>query len=223
MQIKDVMRRDFITVQRDDALLDIARAILNADGAAAAVVDDGALAGIIAETDLLPSDAGVHGPGRGLRLLRGSIAGPDPMWLAWSSNLRARDVMKRPAAPVQDDADPSETGRAMLDSDLRHVPVIHDTVLVGILSRPDLLRLLRSKSLTLQESIERLLWRCRFAPPEYSIDVVIDIDEGVVLVEGEVARASDVRVVGSLIGGLDGVAGVKNLLSVRPERSRILA
>jgi CBS domain-containing protein len=221
MKIKDVMRQDFITVRCDDSLLEIARAVLNADGAVAAVVDDGALVGIIAETDLLPSDAGVHGPGRGLRLLRESVAGPDPMWLAWSSNLRARDVMKRPATPVQDDADPSETGRAMLESDHRHAPVLHDTVLVGILSRPDLLRLLRSGDLTLRQSIERLLWRCRFAPPEY--DIVIDLDEGVVLVEGEVTRASDVRVVGSLIGGLDGVAGVKNLLSVRPARSRILA
>ena len=221
MKIKDVMRRDFITVRCDDALLEIARAVLSADGAAAAVVEDGVLAGIISETDLLPTDAGVHGSGRGLRLLRESLAGPDPMWLAWSSRLRARDVMKASAAPVQEDDDPSETGRAMLESDLRHVPVLRDTVLVGILSRPDLLRLLRSSDLTLRRSIERLLWRCRFAPPDYSIDV--DIDEGVVLVEGQVARASDVWVVGSLIGGLDGVSGVKNLLSVRPARSRILA
>jgi CBS domain-containing protein len=221
MKIKDVMRRDFITVRCDDTLLPIARAVVSADGAAAAVVDDGVLAGIIAETDLLPSDAGIHGPGRGLRLLRESVAGPDPIWLAWSSTLRARDVMKRAVASVQEDDDPTETGRAMLESDLRHVPVMRDTMLVGILSRPDLLRLLRSSDLTLRRSIERLLWRCRFAPPEYSIDV--DIDEGVVLVEGEVARASDVRVVGSLIGGLDGVSGVKNQLSVRPARSRILA
>jgi CBS domain-containing protein len=221
MKIKDVMRRDFITVRCDDVLLDIGRAVLRAGGTAAVVVDDGLLAGIIAETDLLPSDARVHGPGRSLRLLRESVAGPDPSWLAWSSNLRARDVMKRCAAPVQEDDDPTETGRAMLESDLRHVPVMRDTMLVGILSRPDLLRLLRSSDLTLRRSIERLLWRCRFAPPEYSIDV--DIDDGVVLVEGEVDRASDVRVVGSLIGGLDGVAGVKNLLSVRTTRSRILA
>jgi CBS domain-containing protein len=221
MKIKDVMRPDFITVRPDDALVDIARAVLTADGAAAAVLDDGALAGIISETDLLPSDAGVHGPGRGLRLLRKSV--DDPAWLAWSAGLRARDVMKCPAAPVHEDDDPTDTGRAMLESDLRHVPVLRDTELVGILSRPDLLRLLRNRDLTLQQNIERLLWRCRFAPPEYDIDVVIDIDEGVVLVEGEVTSASDIRVVGSLIGGLDGVARVKNLLSVRSASSRILA
>jgi CBS domain-containing protein len=222
MKVKDVMRRDFITVRCDEPLIEIARAVLRAGGAAAAVVDDaGTLAGIIAEADLLPSDAGVHGPGRALRLLGESVAGPDPMWLAWSSKRRARDVMRSPAAPVQEDDDPTETGRAMLESDLRHVPVLRNTTLVGILSRSELLRLLRSNDLTLRRSVERLLWRCRFAPPEYAID--LEIDDGVVLVEGEVARESDVRVVGSLIAGLDGVSGVKNLLCVRPRRSRILA
>jgi len=95
------------------------------------------------------------------------------------------------------------------------------TILVGILARPELLRLLRSSDLTLQRSIERLLWRCRYAPPEHNID--IDIDGGIVLIEGEVERESDVRVVGSLIAGLDGVSAVKNLLSARAERSRALA
>jgi hypothetical protein len=95
------------------------------------------------------------------------------------------------------------------------------TTLVGILSRPELLRLLRSSDLSLQRAVERLLWRCRFAPPEHNID--IDIDGGIVLVEGEVERESDVRVVGSLIAGLDGVSGVKNLLSARAQRSRALA
>lgn len=222
MKVRDVMRRDFITARCDQPLIEVANAVLHAGGAAAAVVDSaGTLAGIIAESDLLPSDAGVHGPGRALRLLAESVTRPDPMWLAWSSQRFARDVMKSPAPPVQEDADPTETGRAMLESDLRHVPVLSNTTLVGILSRPELLRLLRSHDLTLRRSVERLLWRCRFAPPEYAID--LEIDDGVVLVEGEVARESDVRVVGSLIAGLDGVSGVKNLLSVSSRRSRILA
>src|SRR5439155_11273853 len=128
-----------------------------------AVVDAaGRLAGIISETDVLPSDAGVHEHGRALRLLGDSVSGHDQSWLVWSSQLRARDVMKPPAAPVQEDDDPTETSRAMLDSDLRHVPVVNKTTLVGILSRPELLRLLRSSDLTLRRSVERLLWRCRF-------------------------------------------------------------
>ncbi len=129
--------------------------------------------------------------------------------------------MTPPAQPVQEDDDPTEIGRGMLESNVRHVPVMRGTILVGILARPELLRLLRSSDLTLQRSIERLLWRCRFAPPDYNID--IDIDGGTVLVEGEVDHESDVRVVGSLIAGLDGVSGVKNLLSVRSQRTRALA
>ncbi|HLW16361.1 MAG TPA: CBS domain-containing protein [Actinomycetota bacterium] len=221
MKIKDVMRRDFVSVRCDTSLFDVARAVLGSSGAAAVLDPDGHLAGIISESDLLPTDSAVRGPGRAARLLRAALAGPDPVWSTWSARLRAADVMTPPAAPVQEDDDPTEIGRGMLESNVRHVPVMRGTILVGILARPELLRLLRSSDLTLQRSIERLLWRCRFAPPDYNID--IDIDGGTVLVEGEVDHESDVRVVGSLIAGLDGVSGVKNLLSVRSQRTRALA
>lgn len=222
MKIKDMMRRDFVSVRCDAPLFDVATAVLRTGAGAVAVVDaQSELIGIISETDLLPSDAGVRGPGRAARLLRASLTGPDPNWSTWSSALRACDVMKPPAPPVQEDDDPTEIGRRMLESDIRQMPVLRGTILVGILSRPELLRHLRSSDLTLQRSVERLLWRCRFAPPECNID--IDIDDGVVLVEGEVESESDVRVVGSLITGMDGVSAVKNLLSVRSERRRALA
>ena len=221
MKIKDVMRRDFVSVRCDASLFDVARAVLGSSCAAAVIGADGHLAGVIAESDLLPTDSAVRGPGRAARLLRAAVAGPDPDWSTWSARLRAADVMTPPAPPVQEDGDPTEIGRGMLESNVRHVPVMRGTILVGILARPELLRLLRSSDLTLQRSIERLLWRCRFAPPDYNID--IDIDGGTVLVEGEVDRESDVRVVGSLIAGLDGVSGVKNLLNVRAQRTRVLA
>ncbi len=220
MKIKDVMKRDFVSVRCDDSLLDVARAVLT-NGAVAVLDPNDDLVGVIAESDLLPAGAAVRGPGRAARLLRAAVAGPDPDWSTWSAQLRASDVMMPPASPVQEDDDPSEIGRGMLESNVRHMPVMRGAILVGVLARPELLRLLRGSDLTLQRAVERLLWRCRFAPPEYNID--IDIDGGTVLVEGEVERESDVRVVGSLIAGLDGVAGVKNMLSVRSLRSRALA
>ena len=221
MKIKDVMKRDFVSVPCEAPLADVARAVLHSSGAAAALDEEGRLAGVIAETDLLPSDAAVRGPGRAARLLRAALSEPDPEWSRWSAGLRAGDVMQPPASPVQEDDDPAEVGRRMLESNLRHISVLRGTILVGILSRSELLRLLRGSDLTLQRVVERLLWRCRFAPPEYNIEV--DIDDCVVLLEGEVARESDVRVVGSLIAALDGVSAVKNLLSVRSERTRALA
>jgi len=221
MKIKDVMRRDFVSVGYAEPLLPIAEALVRSSSPAAAVVDGDDLVGIIAQSDLLPCDAGVHGPGRAMRILRSAVAGDDGEWLRWSAARRARDVMKPPATPVQEDDDPTEVGRLMLEGDVRNVPVMRGTILAGILSRPELLRLLRSADLTLQRSIERLLWRCRFNPPEYNIDV--DINDGFVVIEGDVARVSDVRVIGTLVAALDGVARVRNLLSVRSEQSRILA
>src|SRR5206468_5327310 len=138
----------------DTSLLDVARAVLLSRGAAAVLDGDGKLVGVIAESDLLPTDAAVRGPGRAARLLRTALAGPDPDWSIWSSRLRAADVMTPPAAPVQEDDDPTEIGRGMLESNLRHVPVMRGTILVGILARPELLRLLRSSDLTLRRTVE---------------------------------------------------------------------
>jgi CBS domain-containing protein len=221
MKIKDVMRRDFVSVGCNEPLLPIAESLVRSSIPAAAVLYDENLVGIIAQSDLLPCDSGVYGPGRAMRILRNAVSGDDCEWTQWARARRARDVMKPPAAPVQEDDDPTEVGRLMLESDVRNVPVLRGTILVGILSRPELLRLLRSSDLTLERSIERLLWRCRFNPPEYNIDV--DIKDGAVVIEGEVSRQSDVRVVGTLIAALDGVAEVRNLLSARSEHIRILA
>ncbi|HJT38487.1 MAG TPA: CBS domain-containing protein [Actinomycetota bacterium] len=215
------MRRDFVSVRCDTPLFDVARAVVRSNGAAAVVDAESRLVGIIADSDLLPADSAVRGPGRASRLLRAAVAGPSVEWSRWSSALRASDVMRAPARAAQEDDDPTELGRAMLEQNIRHVPVMRGTILVGILARPELLRLLRSSDLTLQRSVERLLWRCRFAPPDHNIDV--DINDSVVLVEGEVETEADVRVVGSLIAGLDGVSAVRNLLTVRSHRSRALA
>ncbi|MGZ4188593.1 MAG: CBS domain-containing protein [Actinomycetota bacterium] len=213
MKIGDVMGRAFVSVRCDAPLSEVAQAVLNAKGAAAVLDPSGALVGIVAGTDLIPADAGVQGPGRAMRLLRDLLATPDDRWLEWSAGRRASDVMKAAPAAVREDEDPTEVGRRMLESDLRYVPVMRDDRVVGILTRPELLRLLRSHDLTLRKNVERMLWRCHFTPPECSIDV--EIDGGTVLLEGDVGSASDARVVASLIAGLDGVTTVTNLLTVR--------
>jgi CBS domain-containing protein len=222
LKIRDVMRRDFLSVTPEASLMEVARAIVFADGTAAAVVDeDGALAGIIAETDLLPETITAHGSRRALRLLRESVFLPDPSWIEWASGLRARDVMRAAPVAIHVDDDPQEVGRGMLDSDTMHMPVLNDSTIVGILARGELLRLLRSRDLTLQRSVERLLWRCGFFPPQFTIDV--EIDDGTVLLEGEVADENDARVVGSLVAALDGVSDVRNLLTTKQQRARVYA
>ena len=52
MKIKDVMKRDFVSVPRDTTLHDVARAVLCSGGAAAVIDDDGRLYGVIVESDV---------------------------------------------------------------------------------------------------------------------------------------------------------------------------
>jgi CBS domain-containing protein len=217
MKIKDVIRHDFLSVDEDATLIEVGAAVVFADGGPVAVIGDGGdLVGIIGESDLLPQSLRVKGAGRAFRLLRESVRGLDTSWKEWAGARRARDVMRPAPAPIGPDADLAEIARHMLESDLRYVPVKAGSAVIGILGRPELLRVLRSRDLTLQRSVERLLWRCGFAPPEYIVDV--DVADGRVLLEGEVASEEDSSVIETLVTGLDGVSSVGNLLSVRHAR-----
>jgi CBS domain-containing protein len=211
VKIGDVIARSFVSVPCDAPLSEVATAVLASKGAAAVLDPAGALIGIVSETDLLPAGTAAQGPARAMRMLREAVDAPS--WREWSDARRASDVMREPADHVQENDDPTEVGRRMLESNLRFVPVMNGATVVGILTRPELLRLLRSHDLTLRKNVERMLWRCHFAPPDCSIDV--EVDGGTVLLEGEVRSESDVRVVGSLVGGLDGVTKVTNLLTTR--------
>jgi CBS domain-containing protein len=217
MKIKDMIRRDFLSVSEDTTLIDVGSALIVADGGPVAVLSSGGeLVGIIGEIDLLPGKLRVRGAGRALRLLRDSIRGLETSWQEWADERRARDVMRPAPEPIAPDADMAEIARHMLESDIRYVPVGRGGSIVGILGRPELLRLLRSRDLTLQRSVERLLWRCGFSPPDHAVD--IDVADGRVLLEGEVASEDDASVIETLVAGLDGVESVANLLTVRTTR-----
>ncbi len=138
MKVADIMTREVVTASPDLGLNVIAGLMLEHRIGAVPVVDaDGHLAGIVSDHDLLrhpPKDS----PGAWwLRLFDDDAVCLED--LATARHRTARDVMMRRVTTVSDDTPVGVLGSLMRRRRLKHVPVMHDGRLVGIVSRGDLL------------------------------------------------------------------------------------
>lgn len=127
MRAKDLMSRPVVTAGPGDPVHDAAALLAEHGFSALPVVDDdGVLVGILTEADVM----------------RGRVQ-PDPRSAADPPPPPPHDVgeiMTTDVVSVAPGADVAQVVRLMLDRRLRVVPVVQDGVLVGILTRRDLMR-----------------------------------------------------------------------------------
>ncbi len=141
MKVGDIMTREVVTAGPDTGIDAIARMMLEHHIGAVPIVDsERRLVGILSDHDLLrhpPKDS----PRAGwLRLFdEGAVCLED---LATAGHRAARDVMVRRVTTVSDDAPVGILGSLMRRRKLKHVPVLHQGKLVGMVSREDLLHAL---------------------------------------------------------------------------------
>lgn len=132
MRARDIMSSPVHTV-RQTASVENAAQLMAANAVTALPVMDrgGVLIGMVSESDLLrhrvPADCTAH--------LR-PVADLDPAKRPRS----VREVMSADPLTTRPDADVAEVAAAMLDNDVRSIPVLDDGALVGIVSRRDILR-----------------------------------------------------------------------------------
>ena len=132
MRVKDVMTRPVITIgTRTPA--HAAAALLVAHGfTAAPVVDaDGHVVGVVSEADLV----------------RGQIP-PDGWDRVQPPDAAVAEIMTPIPVSMRSDDDLADVVATMLDNGVRSVPIVDDGVLVGILSRRDVLRCIARRELT---------------------------------------------------------------------------
>ena len=111
-QISDVMRPDFIEVAPEDTLGEVAERMTALNVGAVAVKDSGRMIGILTERDLLKAMAArVH-----------------------SSEARVRQWMTADPITATADTDVEEAARIMLEHGFRHLPVLDDDRVIGIVS-----------------------------------------------------------------------------------------
>ena len=189
MQARDVMTREVITVGPDTSAKYAAEVMADRGFAALPVVDDDRrLVGIVAEADVLadrmPPDPRLH-------LRRdGATDAPPP--------LLVRGVMTEGVRSVDAGADVADLARLFVDDRLRSVPVLEQGLLVGIVSRRDLLRVLVRPDDVLRAELLRLIEDYTAEPGAFEVAVtegmasvrrIAGVPEGSAEVEERAVRA----------------------------------
>lgn len=145
MRAKDGMTRNVIAVRPDTTVEEIARLLTEHNISSVPVTDaDGHVLGIVTENDLFLKEKGI--PFSAVKLPALFKQWVDPVRLAEIyENARhhtAADVMTREVVCVDADEDIGHVAWMMAQRDLRRVLVQENGVLVGIITRGDILRLL---------------------------------------------------------------------------------
>lgn len=128
MKISDVLRSkgsDVVTIAPDRTVLDVVRTLVRHNIGATVVVEDGRPVGIVSERDILKLTA----------------RGPEGL-----ATIQVRALMTREIVTSQPDDDLDHVMNLMTNHRVRHLPILSNGELVGIVSIGDVVNRLRSES-----------------------------------------------------------------------------
>jgi CBS domain-containing protein len=225
MRARDLMTTNVVTVTPEARLADVAALLADRGISAVPVLGPaGTLEGIVTEADLVRRLAGEAAarPRGWLRALLAGRADDTAKGFARLHGQRAGDVMTTNVVAVGEEAPAEEIAAMMETRGVKRVPVLRDGMLVGIVSRADLLGLVfgAAKAQEVAVSNARLLKEVQRAlrgqPWADAYLVFPSVEEGVVTFHGW-CRSSDVpRALRVLAEGLPGVRGVEMELRAPP-------
>ena len=149
MKIKDIMTTNVIFCIPDDLVKDAARLMRENEVSGIPVVEDGNVLGIITENDILKL---LEVPERDSQLWLPSpfeiIEVPIRELISWEEAkhaldnkgaLNVGDVMSHPAITARPDESLETVASRMVKHKINRVPVVEDGMLVGIVSRQDII------------------------------------------------------------------------------------
>ncbi|MGW5718566.1 CBS domain-containing protein [Amycolatopsis sp. NPDC003865] len=159
--------------------------------------------GVVDEADLLARHR--HEAGR-----------PEPvLWKrrVWTKaqGLTARELMTRRVPTIAKDEPVTGAARRLVEANLRCLYVVDGSGrLVGVLARRDVLRAFLRPDEEIKETVERdVLRRSIWADPA---TVTVQVDDGIVTLNGVIDRRSEVERAEWLTGSVPGVVAVRNRL-----------
>lgn len=200
-KIGNLMVQDVVSVTADIPFKEIAGLLAEHRISGVPVVDsERRVLGVISESDLVlrqPGDAPnwESGPGG---------AADDGANVA---ALNAAQLMTRPAVTVDADETVAGAARTMAGHRVERLPVVDGQGhLVGIVTRRDLLQVfLRPDEEIRREIVDDLFERTLWLPPG---KLTVKVADGIVTLEGQLERLSDILVAVKLAQQADGVVGV---------------
>ncbi|MGZ5353564.1 MAG: CBS domain-containing protein [Actinomycetota bacterium] len=206
--VADVMTRTVVSVNAFTPFKDIVRRMQEYRVSAVPVVDeDHKLLGLVSEGDLiLKEDPDLEG---GARLFEGVRRRHDRTKAA---GLVASEIMTTPVITIGPDAGLGEAARMMHVRAVKRLPVVdQDGTVVGIVSRPDLLKVfLRDDAEISREIREDVIRRTLWIDPD---TIRVMVRDGIVTMEGQVERRSLIPVIERLVVSTEGTVAFENHLS----------
>lgn len=197
LRVRDVMSHDVPTVGPDASYKRIAELLSAQRIRAVPVVDSRSrLLGIVSESDLIRRNGTVSGSRKWRRSRRPA------------SRLTAHELMTSPARHASPDVPIARIAKVCAERDLRQLPVVdEDDVVLGMVSRIDLLKVFERADDEIREEIVHTVVTEQFCIPPMSVDVAVL--DGVVTIRGQLEHAGIDR---SLVQAVRAVPGVVDVL-----------
>jgi CBS domain-containing protein len=203
-----------ITVGPDATFGEIVELLLRNDISGAPVVsDDGRLLGVVTEADLVSKEAYRGHRHRVLGLVGDYLRGHDPQWVRKAAGRRAEQLMTHATASVAPGDDLEMVARTMLETGHKRLPVVDHGLVVGVVSRHDLLKPFDRTDAEIAADIDDILASPFTTPEDHACRAAVEY--GIVTLTGTMRHPSDVRVLGSIVGRVPGVVDVDNRLAAR--------
>jgi CBS domain-containing protein len=217
MKVLENMTRDVITVTPTTPIHDVASLMANHGVSGLPVVDDkGSVVGIVTEADLLVRQKPRTRMSWWRLFLDGERLARE---FQRAVGTTAGEVMTREVISIGPDL-PIEAAAAILhESGIRRVPVVADGVLVGILSRGDLVKALagvppRTAAPVSDARLVEAMKAYMAAEPWASRGLVVEAVAGVLTLRGLVGTQAECAALETMARAIPGVAGVDNQLVV---------
>jgi CBS domain-containing protein len=194
MQAREIMTRPVITFRADTPVRQAAAVLTERQITAAPVVDDeDEILGIVSDADLIADRFG-HDPR--------THAGRDADQPAPAAPQTVGEVMTTTVVALSAAAGAADLAEAMVGYDVRSIPIVEGSSVVGIVSRRDLLRtLVRGDDTVCAEVRQRI---AGYTGGQAGWDVVVT--DGVVDIAGEVDDDAEARVLLILARTVPGVS-----------------
>lgn len=204
---REVMSSPVITVSPDTPFREVVATMLQHAISGLPVVDEkGRLLGIVTEADLLlkeeepqPQPALIPWHGSSLRLER--IVDRSRK----ATGTTAGELMTENVVTATEDTTAHQLARLMRAHNINRIPIVRDGMLVGIVTRADVLRLFTRGDDVLAAGIREMLAHDLWIDPKV---LAITCRNGVVALSGEVDRRTDRDLIVRWTKTMDGVVGV---------------
>jgi CBS domain-containing protein len=199
---RDVMSAPVVTARPETPVKELAALLTTNRISGVPIVDDGQVVGIVSESDFLTKlrRAEKHDG------IRGTLERlTDPEGERKSGARVASELMTSPAITADIGATVREVVGLMTAHKVNRIPIVDGETLVGIVTRANVLRtFMRSDDAVTEDVRRRLVHDLWFDNDRLSIST----DKGVVRIQGEVDKRSDVSMVERWVAATDGVIGV---------------